>query len=64
MKNRLNKHYEKLIYLNSVNHYTQTGNPKIEKYYKLLKEIKTQTITQRIKFFNPIINPIKQLKQC
>lgn len=64
MKNRLNKHYEKLIYLNSVNHYTQTGNPKIEKYYKLLKEIKTQTITQRIKFFNPIINPINQLKSC
>ena len=67
MKNkieRLTEHYERIIFLNSVHHYTQSGNPKIEKYYKLLKEIKTQTTTQRIKFFNPIINPINQLKSC
>lgn len=61
---RLKEHRERLIFLNSVNHYTQSGNDKIEKYYKLLKEIKTQTITQRNKFFNPIINPINQLKSC
>jgi hypothetical protein len=61
---RLKEHHERLIFLNSINHYTQTGNPKIKKYYKLLKTIKTQTITQRNLFFNPIINPLKQLKQC
>lgn len=61
---RLEQHRERLIYLNSINHYTQTGNPKIEKYYKLLKEIRTQTTTQRNKFFNPIINPLNQLKSC
>jgi hypothetical protein len=64
MNNRLKQHYEKLIFLNSVNHYTQSGNPKIDKYYKLLKAIKAQTITQRNLFFNPIIKPLKQLKQC
>jgi hypothetical protein len=61
---RLKEHHERLIFLNSVNHYTQSGNPKIDKYYKLLKAIKTQTIIQRNLFFNPIINPLKQLKQC
>jgi hypothetical protein len=61
---RLKEHHEKLIFLNSINHYTQSGNPKIDKYYKLLKAIKMQTIIQRNLFFNPIINPLKQLKSC
>jgi hypothetical protein len=61
---RLNQHRERLIFLNSINHYTQIGNPKIQKYYKLLLQIKAQTTTQRNLFFNPIINPLKQLKSC
>ena len=66
---RLNQHRERLIFLNSVNHYTQSGNPKIEKYYKLLKYIQKRifivnnfTPINPNSFFNPIINPINQLK--
>ena len=74
MKNktaRLKEHHERIIFLNSVNHYTQSGNAKIEKYYKLLKEIQKRifivnnfTPINPNSFFNPIINPIKQLKSC
>ena len=73
MKNkieRLTEHYERIIFLNSVYHYTQSGNPKIEKYYKLLKQIRTQFIlngfnpSTRTKLFNPMLNPLKQLKSC
>ena len=66
---RLKEHHERLIYLNSVNHYTQSGNPKIEKYYKLLKEIHKRifiinnyTPINPQSFFNPILKPIQQLK--
>ena len=66
---RLNQHRERLIFLNSVHHYTQSGNAKIEKYYKLLKDIQKRifivnnfTPINPNSFFNPIINPIKQLK--
>lgn len=65
MKNkieRLTDHYERIIFLNSIYHYAQSGNPKIDKFYKLLLQIKTQTITQRNKFFNPILKPVQQLK--
>jgi hypothetical protein len=64
MNNRLKQHYEKLIYLNSLNHYTQSGNPKIDKYYRLLKLIKSQFINQAVNpwsAFDPTLNPIKQL---
>ena len=72
MKNktaRLKEHHERIIYLNSVNHYMQSGNAKIEKYYKLLLQIKNDIFKINnykpyTKQFNPIINPIKQLKQC
>lgn len=33
---------ERLIRLNGINHYTQTGNCKIEKYYRILLSIKKQ----------------------
>jgi hypothetical protein len=33
---------EILISANSINHYTQTGNEKIEKYYSVLLNIKKQ----------------------
>ena len=66
---RLKEHHERIIFLNSVNHYTQSGNNKIEKYYKLLKEIQKRifivnnfTPINPNSFFNPIINPIQQLK--
>ena len=66
---RLKEHHERIIFLNSVHHYTQSGNPKIEKYYKLLKEIQKRifivnnfTPINPNSFFNPIINPIQQLK--
>ena len=66
---RLKEHREKIIFLNSVHHYTQSGNPKIDKYYKLLKEIQKRifivnnfTPINPQSFFNPIINPIQQLK--
>ncbi len=65
MNNRLKQHYEKLIYLNSVHHYTQSGNAKIDKYYKLLKEIRKEFIVNSYNpasFFNPTLNPIQQLK--
>lgn len=68
---RLKEHHERLIFLNSVHHYTQSGNPKIDKYYNLLKEIQKRifivnnfTPINPNSFFNPIINPVKQLKQC
>jgi hypothetical protein len=68
---RLKEHHERLIFLNSINHYTQSGNPKIEKYYKLLKEIQKRIFILNNyspinpkSFFNPIINPLKQLKSC
>ena len=66
---RLKEHHERLIFLNSVNHYTQSGNAKIEKYYKLLLQIKNDIFKINnykpyTKQFNPIINPINQLKSC
>lgn len=68
---RLKQHHERLIFLNSINYYTQSGNPKIEKYFKLLLQIKKRifivnnyTPINPQSFFNPIINPIKQLKKC
>lgn len=66
---RLKEHHEKLIFLNSVNHYTQTGNPKIQQYYRLLKEIQKRifiinnyTPINANSFFNPTLNAIQQLK--
>ena len=66
---RLKEHNERLIFLNSVNHYTQSGNPKIEKYYKLLLQIKNDIFKinnykpiNANSFFNPTLNPIQQLK--
>ena len=66
---RLKEHHEKIILLNSVHQYTASGSPKIEKYYKLLKQIQKQifiinnfTPASPQAFFNPILNPIKQLK--
>jgi hypothetical protein len=66
---RLKEHHERLIFLNSVNHYTQSGNPKIDKYYKLLKEIQKRifiinnyTPINPNSFFNPTLNAIQQLK--
>lgn len=40
----LNNRYDKIIELNSRNHYTITGTPdkKIQQYYRLLLEIKKQ----------------------
>lgn len=65
---RLNQHRERLIFLNSVNHYTQSGNAKIEKYFKLLKEIQKRifivnnfTPINPAAFFNPIENPVTQV---
>ena len=66
---RLKEHHERIIFLNSVHHYTQSGNNKIEKYYKLLKEIQKRIFIlnnyspiNANSFFNPILPPIKQLK--
>jgi len=33
---------KRLIRLNEINHYTQSGNPKIEKYYRLLLDVKKE----------------------
>ena len=43
--NRLEEHRERLIFLNNVNHYTQNGHLKIEKYYKLLLQIRKEKTT-------------------
>ena len=66
---RLKEHHERIIFLNSIHHYTQSGNPKIEKYFKLLKEIQKRifivnnyTPINPQSFFNPILSPIEQLK--
>ena len=64
---RLKEHNEKLIYLNSLNRYTQTGHPKIEKYYKLLLQIKTDIFRLNnykpyTRTFNPTLNQLEQLK--
>ncbi len=65
MKNdRIKQHYDKLIKLNSINHYTQSGNPKIDQYYRLLKQLRSQFIGLAYNpsiFFDPTINPLKQL---
>lgn len=65
MKNdRLKQHYDKLIKLNNINHYTQSGNHKIDQYYRLIKHLRSQFISQTFNpssFFDPTITPIKQL---
>jgi hypothetical protein len=66
-KTRLKEHNERLIFLNSINHYTQTGHPKIEKYFKLLMQIKNDIFKINnykpyTRTFNPTINSIQQLK--
>lgn len=71
MKNktvRLKEHHERVIFLNSVHHYTQSGNKKTAQYFRILKEIQRSIfIVNNYKpiktnsFFNPIINPITQI---
>lgn len=38
----LKQRREKLIELNSINHYTQSGHVKIDKYYNLILSVKKQ----------------------
>jgi hypothetical protein len=64
---RLKEHNEKLIYLNSVHHYTQTGHPKIQKYFKLLLQIKNDIFKVNnykpyTRTFEPTLNQLDQLK--
>jgi len=64
---RLKEHNERLIFLNSVNHYTQSGHPKIQKYFKLLLQIKNEIFRINnykpyTRTFNPTINTIQQIK--
>lgn len=38
----LKQRRERLIELNSINHYTQSGHAKIDKYYRLILSVKKQ----------------------
>jgi len=52
--NRLNDlmlRREKLIALNSLNHYTETGNKKIDKYYSCILYVRQEIAKEEMKTF-------------
>ena len=57
----LEERREKLILLNQINNFTQSGNPRIEKYFTLLKNIKREKYElEKIRFQEHKKNPEHQ----
>lgn len=50
----LKARHERLINANYLNHYTQLGNPKIDKYYKCLLAIKKEKMNLQCENIHPI----------
>ena len=59
LKNRL----EKLIHLNNRFHFTQSGNPKIDQYYRCLLAVKKQLIIEKHSKIKPDKNASSNVRQ-